>query len=231
MFVSRDWPRRRISDKITRRHASLCHTRKNHCPRESHEITRNPTKPGPPCRSAMPPNPVIFLAHHGPERILSATMKVKHGLAAVVALLSVGCASNYHRNVLAEGYSDTRLAPDMASVTFDGNSQTDKNRVLDFTLLRAADLCLESGYTHFTVVSGADETNTSQVTMSDRSFSTWSSYGSGSDGLFSSPARTVDVSSPKMTMTVKFFRGKPANSQAADASIVSGGLRQKYKLS
>ena len=49
------------------------------------------------------------------------------------------------------GYSETRLAPDRYRVYFLGAKDSTSERDRDLNLLRAAEVCLEQGYTHFSV--------------------------------------------------------------------------------
>jgi hypothetical protein len=47
------------------------------------------------------------------------------------------------------GYTDTRLNENRYSVTYSGNSATDRETVENFLLMRAAQVTLGAGYSHF----------------------------------------------------------------------------------
>jgi hypothetical protein len=49
------------------------------------------------------------------------------------------------------GYDELQLAPDIYRVSFRGNGYTRPDRVVDFTLLRAAEICLQNGAKQFVV--------------------------------------------------------------------------------
>ena len=55
------------------------------------------------------------------------------------------------------GYSESRIQADRYRVTFHGGSNADRDRVHDLTLLRAAQLTLQSGYDWFEVVNAYGE--------------------------------------------------------------------------
>lgn len=50
------------------------------------------------------------------------------------------------------GYDDLQLAPNIYRVSFRGNGYTGPDRVVDFTLLRAAELSLQNGAKQFVVL-------------------------------------------------------------------------------
>ena len=47
------------------------------------------------------------------------------------------------------GYTDRELAPNRYRITFTGNSSTPREQVEDYLLLRAAEVTLAAGYSHF----------------------------------------------------------------------------------
>jgi hypothetical protein len=56
-----------------------------------------------------------------------------------------GCATAYQSTGFTGGYSDLQLAPDVYRVSFKGNAFTQRERVLNLALLRAAELALSRG--------------------------------------------------------------------------------------
>lgn len=79
------------------------------------------------------------------------------GLGALVLILAVlaGCTVNptpyAPRDADGYGYDAVRLQERVWRVSFRANAYTSETRVLDYLYLRAAELTLESGYTHFLV--------------------------------------------------------------------------------
>ena len=72
----------------------------------------------------------------------------------VLGLLQACSATTYQRSIEVgdNGYSDTQLAKNMFKVYFAGNFVTDKEQVIDYVLLRSADLATKHGFKYFVVV-------------------------------------------------------------------------------
>ncbi len=92
---------------------------------------------------------------------------------AVALLLLAGCqtASPYKpkESPHSTGYSDERLADNRYRVTFTGNSATARETVENYLLLRAAEVTLAAGYSHFVF----DTRDTEAKTSYHSDFSDW----------------------------------------------------------
>lgn len=93
--------------------------------------------------------------------------------AAMLALLA-SCASQppyYGPKKPGEtmGYTDTRLDQNRYQVTYSGNSATDRETVENFLLMRAAQVTLEAGFSHFVF----DTRDTEARTTYYSSFTGW----------------------------------------------------------
>ena len=66
----------------------------------------------------------------------------------VTLVVLCGCAAPYQKKAWWRdgGFSETQAGVDRWIVRYRGNSQSDMERVLDFSLLRAAELCSTGGY-------------------------------------------------------------------------------------
>ena len=77
----------------------------------------------------------------------------KHAVLALGLTGLAGCmtAAPYGPRTSGQGtgYTDRELAPNRYRVTFTGNSATSREQVEDDLLLRAAEVTLAAGYTHF----------------------------------------------------------------------------------
>jgi len=71
------------------------------------------------------------------------------GLAVLLAGCMTQAAYEPRRPGQLTGYTDRELAPGRWRVTFTGNSVTPREQVEDYLLLRAAEVTLASGGTHF----------------------------------------------------------------------------------
>ncbi len=77
------------------------------------------------------------------------------------------------------GFSEIRLEPNRARVTFQGNSLTTRETVEGYLLYRAAELTVQSGYDWFAIVERDTDKKTSTYVQPDPLYRPWygSSYG------------------------------------------------------
>ena len=71
------------------------------------------------------------------------------GLAALLAGCATQAAYEPRRPGQVTGYTDRELSPGRWRVTFTGNAVTPRETVEDYLLLRAAEVTLANGGTHF----------------------------------------------------------------------------------
>ena len=76
----------------------------------------------------------------------------KKCIIMLVSLVLTGCATSYQPKSYTGGYTDTKLDDDKYRVTFSGNQHTSADRVERYALLRAAEITLDYGYSHFVTV-------------------------------------------------------------------------------
>jgi hypothetical protein len=75
--------------------------------------------------------------------------------ATFIPLALSGCATPYGGATEAQ-----MITNDTARISARGNAYTDKSRIMDFVLLKAAQATLARGFTHFTIVNESDDTKT-----------------------------------------------------------------------
>lgn len=100
------------------------------------------------------------------------------------------------------GYSETQLAENKFRVSFRGNGLTSRERAADLSLLRAAELALDSGLTHFVVIQTTEELSksTPPPIAADGSIATYPTR----------PAITYPtVVKPRVTHTIVCFSEEP----------------------
>ena len=92
---------------------------------------------------------------------------MRRSLVTLVSAALAACATPYapyECKGLIEvcvGYSQIELAPNIYQVRFEGAANRDtRARIEDYTLLRSAELALESGFEYFVVVQVTDSTST-----------------------------------------------------------------------
>lgn len=135
------------------------------------------------------------------------------------------------------GYTHTKLTDNKYRVTFRGNRATDKEKILDYTLLHAANLTLEQGYDWFYVDNQDMETNKKRVQTGTNigATSTATSTRCGLLGcttvhhpyytgaIIESEEVTKDH---KSVMTVSMGKGEPADpNRVYDAKALAQNIR------
>jgi len=120
-------------------------------------------------------------------------------------------------------------------VTFNGNGHTSRERAEDFALLRAADLALDNGFTHFIVVDDEQSTSVDVIETDGESTTTGTADVQGGkihyrEQTSYTPGSTVLVRKPKVTIYVKCFAQQPDRRGALDARFLSESLRTTYGI-
>ncbi len=138
----------------------------------------------------------------------------------LVALLGA-CATGYQPAGFTGGYSETRLKPDVAQVSFDGNGFTSKQRSMDFTLLRAAQLTLASGRGHFVIMGSEQATSTSY-------YATPQTYQIDGNTVQGSGGAIVPITKQRSGVTVLMLQD--ANKDSLDARFLRSSIVEKYDL-
>ena len=77
--------------------------------------------------------------------------KMKNTLLITIVLLCSSCATKYGPENYLGGYSELRVSNDMYRVSFVGNEATTQEWNYRMFLRRAAELTIQSGFTHFTL--------------------------------------------------------------------------------
>lgn len=67
--------------------------------------------------------------------------------------LLTGCATPYQSEGLTGGFGEKQLGSDVFEINFGGNAYTSDEKMRDFAILHATDICLQKGFTCFTVLS------------------------------------------------------------------------------
>lgn len=127
----------------------------------------------------------------------------KVALSIIFALLISGCATTYQKQGLSGGYSEVQLEANVFKVTSRGNGFSGKQRMVDFALLRSAEITLKNGYKYFIV-------NKSESSPSINK------YGDG-------------VVRPVIIYIITLFKEKPEGF-SNNAELIRKSLRVSYNL-
>lgn len=153
----------------------------------------------------------------------------------IVAVLMQGCATSYQSSGYAGGFSSTQLDENVFRVSFRGNAYTGRDRVADFTLLRSAELALQNGYKHFSIISANEYTSNSSYTTPITSNTTASVYGTsnyayGNATTTTYGGQTYNVSKPSSSNTIVCFIEKPETMFSYNAEFIVNSLSQQYGI-
>lgn len=113
------------------------------------------------------------------------------------------------------GFSETQLSENTWIVNFRGNEDTRKDRTVDLSLLRSAELTLENGFNYFVVAESGTDIRTETYVMS----------------LPGQPAMAGTDIKPTSSNTVVMFKAKPENTpNAFDAKFIIKSIKGKYDI-
>src|SRR4051812_47371824 len=120
---------------------------------------------------------------------------LKYLIGIAIALVLVGCATEYQREGLTGGYKDQQLGPASFRVTFSGNGNITLDKAKDFAMLRAAEVTQAHGFSHFSVVS-----DKSSVTKSTEGAPA-TTVALPSGGVATFPGQMAEVQKPFADLT------------------------------
>jgi hypothetical protein len=156
-------------------------------------------------------------------------------IAVATACLLSACATKYQSAGVTGGFSDTQLAPDVFRVTFSGNARTSPDRVQDFALLRAAELCLANNFKYFAVIDSADQSRrrTYVTPGTAQTTGTVNAYGNTATNFGTTtytPGQVHNHYKPGVGLIVQGFAEKPQGTFTYDAQFLVRSLKQKYEI-
>jgi hypothetical protein len=153
-------------------------------------------------------------------------------LALSVSLLS--CAARYseYSKWSGTGFKTMMLSENTFRIRFDGDIFTHRERVVDFALLKCADVTLEHGFTVFIVVDEKEIKQDREYKTAEKTYATATAIGNTVTGS------SVKTGGQKYTLTevqaentIVCFEEKPEGIAAVyDAQIISRSIRKKYGL-
>lgn len=102
-------------------------------------------------------------------------------LILVLFLSACATATPYQPKIGGYGYAEQRIAEARFRVSFSGNSSTERARVEDYLLFRAAEITLSEGGTHFLMSDASTESETTytQTINTGFGFGHFSHFGLG----------------------------------------------------
>lgn len=147
---------------------------------------------------------------------------------AVAAVLLTACATAYQSGGFSGGFSEMQMAQDTYRIQFKGNAFTGANETSEMAMLRAAELTLQSGYTHF-IVMGAGDTNERSYYVQPGQTNTSlrpNIYGGYDASSTNVGGYVAPIDKPRSEI---FIRMVGADQNGLDAQQVYDQLAAKYK--
>lgn len=162
---------------------------------------------------------------------------MKRFIPGVLSLLLIsGCATSYQPKGVGGGFSETQLRQDIYRVRFQGNGYTSEERAVDFTLLRCAELALESGYQFFLIFSES-QTAAKAAFMNAATTGSSATINSGSDYIAGNSTSTIYNGQvfvfefPRTLNTILLLHDpNSVDGMAYGARYIIKTIRNKYRL-
>jgi hypothetical protein len=152
-----------------------------------------------------------------------------------VLVILAGCATPYGPRGWIGGYTEERIAANLYCVRFFGNGFTSPQRVGDFALLRATELCTEAGYPYFIIEDRRADVDVQAITTPGYAETTGSGTVSGRHFSYSShttytPPATQYVYRHIGTLMIRRTSRNAEEEYPVDAKRLAESLRAKYGL-
>ncbi|MDN7125939.1 hypothetical protein J6I92_07235 [Pseudidiomarina sp. 1APR75-15] len=146
-----------------------------------------------------------------------------------------GCATGYQSQGFTGGFSETQLDKNVFVVTFKGNGFTSFEKASDYSLLRSAELALETGYEYFAIIDGQSYATNSTYTTPTTSNTTMNAYTYGNSAYGNATTttyggQTFNISKPNVSNTIYCFKEKPEGIFVYNAPFLIDSLSSKYGI-
>jgi hypothetical protein len=153
-------------------------------------------------------------------------------LALSISLIS--CAAKYseYSKLTGTGSKTLMLSENVFRVRFDGDIFTSEERVVDFALLKCADVAMSHGFQYFIVVDEKAISQDRQYKTAEKTYATATQVGNVTTGsAVKTGGQTFTLTEVQAENTIVCFNEKPEGIAAAfNAHIVSRSIRGKYKI-
>ena len=144
----------------------------------------------------------------------------------LVVLLQNSCATPYQQPGLAGGVVAQQINATTYRIMASGNGFTSPATIQDYTMLKAAEVTLDAGATHFRIISAADATSVVRYRGPARAYTTFS--GNSAYTTFT-PGQVTQFRKPGQVMYIWVFTPKdgilPPGAQSAKEIVKFVGAR------
>ena len=146
----------------------------------------------------------------------------------IMAMLLSGCSSSYQSNGFSGGFSELKTGQKQYRITFKGNGFTSLEKVSDLSLLRAAELTIENGYSHFLVMNSDTDIiggPTPMAVPNSAGFNRGFAQGYNASTGISKPVATINV-----LFLDELERDFSTGYQIYDAKFILSEIKKKYDI-
>lgn len=156
-------------------------------------------------------------------------------LSFVVSVFIV-CSTPYQRESALGGYSETPYENNIWLVSFRGNGYTGKGQVHDFVILRAAELTLENGYSHFIVINAKNGNEVINLPIMPGSIQTQGTmqkngnfYNYQENSTYQAP-QTIPIQKHERSILIKMGTNEGLFLKGLDAKLTRNRLASMYRI-
>lgn len=139
------------------------------------------------------------------------------------------CATTYQKEGFTGGFSEVQLSKNRFKVSFKGNGFTGREKAINYTLLRSAELCLENSYKYFVII---DENNYEKIVtintpMTVNTTGTASTYGGSYSSRTTFSGGGSDIyTKPRSTNIIDCYNTKPDGIYSYEASFIVDSIEK-----
>lgn len=152
------------------------------------------------------------------------------GIALMAAAIAA-CSTTYGEMGFGGGVTAAPVTSDTYRISARGNGYTDATTIQDYSLLKAAEVTLAAGKSHFLILSGNDATRRS-VGQTAGTFNT-NFYGNSAFTTYN-PGYTYNIVKPGEDLVIRVFspdRGQSVPPNAFNAQEVYDSINPRVKRS
>ncbi|MGJ8671271.1 MAG: CC0125/CC1285 family lipoprotein [Oceanococcus sp.] len=134
-------------------------------------------------------------------------------LALLATLILTGCNTKYGEMGGTGGVAAAAITNDTYRISARGNGYTNSTTIQDYSMLKAAEVTLAAGKSHFAILSGSDATSQSQVQTAG-TFNT--SFIGNSAFTTYNPGSVYDVVKPGEDLMIRIFTPTPGQAMPSN---------------
>jgi hypothetical protein len=164
---------------------------------------------------------------------------MKKQLLILGMIVIAGCATPYQPQGLTGGFTEIQLEKNVFRISVRGNGLTSLERAGEMALVRSAEITLNNGFTHFSIVDEKADYHTflnpfePQTTIDSTTNAKVNAGGNSATGQVTSTTAVGKSTGkkPLNTSTIVCFNGKPdIKFYVYDAKLIFNSMAQRYGI-